>query len=75
MENKGESYKGKRRRTKRIEALNACLNKASDRYHEDWNSHCSKKGGSLNALYLQVPFLFLTSVFATAKKNATERMI
>lgn len=29
---------------KRVEALNACLNKASDRYQEDWNSLCSKKG-------------------------------
>ena len=29
---------------KRVDALNACLNSASARYEEDWNSHCSKKG-------------------------------
>lgn len=36
---------------KRIEALNACLNKASARYEEDWNAQCNKKGfGSKCAL-------------------------
>jgi len=36
---------------KRVEALNTCINKAADKYQEDWNSHCSKKGlGSKCAL-------------------------
>ena len=36
--------KVKENEQKRVDALNACLNNASTRYQEDWNSHCSKKG-------------------------------
>lgn len=54
---------------KRIEALNACLNKASDRYHEDWNSHCSKKGWEPKCALPSSTVLVLDQRFRDSKEE------